>query len=327
MKKRGLLSLLIAGLLAFSACGSKAATSVEFLDEVVMTVDGEEISKSMYMVYLYTTTQSFLSVGGEDIWTMDFDGSTADELVEERTIQTIQSVVASRKYAAENGIALSDEEKENVVTMVNEFITAVGEADIAKMGVDATTLIPMMEDSYLYSLVYQAIAAEYEILDADKDAYYQENRDTFESQYSYVDVDSIVLDDAEVAAQVLELAKAGEDFAALFDQYDIDDSAKETEEKGKMSFYISDFLSSFGFEELPEVGVIPQVVEVEGSYFILNLETINIPNDEEIRIMTDSAYANDVQAAHADSRMQELLANQEVVRVDEEFATIEKFHS
>ena len=108
--------------------------------------------KSEYMVYLYTTTKSFVSAAGEDVWSMDFDGQTADELVEERTISTIQSVIAAKEYAAANGISLTDEEKAAAKAAAEQFIAGVSEEDLAKMGVTVETLQPMMEDSYLYTL-------------------------------------------------------------------------------------------------------------------------------------------------------------------------------
>ena len=76
MKKRikALLSLLLAASLCLTACGGGA----EFMDEAVMMINGQEIMKSEYMAYLYTTTKSFVSTAGEDVWCMDFDGQTAD---------------------------------------------------------------------------------------------------------------------------------------------------------------------------------------------------------------------------------------------------------
>ena len=74
MKKRrkGLLGLLLAGVLALTACGSGGTA-----DTVVLKIDNHDITKYEYMVYLYTTTQSFVSAAGEDVWNLDFDGQTA----------------------------------------------------------------------------------------------------------------------------------------------------------------------------------------------------------------------------------------------------------
>ena len=75
MKKRrkGLLGLLLAGVLALTACGSGGTA-----DTVVLKIDNHDITKYEYMVYLYTTTQSFVSAAGEDVWNLDFDGQTAE---------------------------------------------------------------------------------------------------------------------------------------------------------------------------------------------------------------------------------------------------------
>ena len=61
MKKRrkGLLGLLLAGVLALTACGSGGTA-----DTVVLKIDNHDITKYEYMVYLYTTTQSFVSAAG-----------------------------------------------------------------------------------------------------------------------------------------------------------------------------------------------------------------------------------------------------------------------
>lgn len=88
-KWRILLSLLLS-LCFFSGC------SASFSDVVIARIDGEEIMQSEYMVYLYTTTKSFVEAAGEDVWNLDFDGMSAEELVQERAFSTIQSVIAAK---------------------------------------------------------------------------------------------------------------------------------------------------------------------------------------------------------------------------------------
>ena len=152
MKKRrkGLLGLLLAGVLALTACGSGGTA-----DTVVLKIDNHDITKYEYMVYLYTTTQSFVSAAGEDVWNLDFDGQTADELVEERTISTLQSVLAAEEYAAAHDIALTDDQKEEAAAAAKQFLSTVDADALKKMEVDEEKLVPLMEASYLYSLVYE----------------------------------------------------------------------------------------------------------------------------------------------------------------------------
>ena len=164
MKKRrkGLLGLLLAGVLALTACGSGGTA-----DTVVLKIDNHDITKYEYMVYLYTTTQSFVSAAGEDVWNLDFDGQTADELVEERTISTLQSVLAAEEYAAAHDIALTDDQKEEAAAAAKQFLSTVDADALKKMEVDEEKLVPLMEASYLYSLVYDSIASECAVDETD----------------------------------------------------------------------------------------------------------------------------------------------------------------
>ena len=129
-KAKGALCLLLTGLLWLTGCGSS------FSDEVIARIDGREVMKSEYMVYLYTSTQSFVSAAGSDVWDMDFDGMTGAELVQERAFSTIQSVVAAEQYAEENNISLTEDQKTEAHTMAEEFLSQLTEEDLAKMGVD-----------------------------------------------------------------------------------------------------------------------------------------------------------------------------------------------
>ena len=110
--KKFFVPLLIA-VMSFTACSSSTSN---FVDEAVLKIDGQEIMKSEYMVHLYTASTELVSTAGEEAWNMDFDGQSADELLESHTINTLQNLIAAKKYADENGITLTDEEKETAKT-------------------------------------------------------------------------------------------------------------------------------------------------------------------------------------------------------------------
>ncbi|MDD4843365.1 MAG: peptidyl-prolyl cis-trans isomerase [Anaerotignum sp.] len=332
MKKKGLLCLLIAGAMALSACGSDNASNSDnasgsdFSDEVVMKIDDREIMKSEYMVYLYTTTKSFTSVGGDDIWTTDFDGQTADELVEERTLKTLQSVIAAKKYAEENNIAITDDQKTEVATASEQFVSSVPAEDIAKMGIDAGSLAPYMEGSYIYSLVYQALVSECEVDEAEKAKYYEENKDQMKEEMITVELDSIVLNDSEKANEVAEKAKSGTDFISLFQEYDIDETARLKEDGGKMTVYKTPFLSTFQLTEIPEIGVVTGPIDVDGTYFILRVTSVTTPEEAEVKTAAENTFTTQKQTEYSDARFEEMIAGQKVEYMDEAYKNLEKFH-
>lgn len=319
-KMKSLLGILLAGMLCLTACGGGTTA---FTDEAVLKIDDQEIMKSEYMVYLYTTTKSFISAAGEDVWTMDFDGQTADELVEERTISTIQSVIAAKEYAAANGIALTEEEKAAAKAAAEQFIAGVSEEDLAKMGVTVETLQPMMEDSYLYTLVHQSIAEECEVDAADMDVYYQANKEQMKKDYTSLKLQTILLDDKEKAEEAAKRAKAGEDFVKLFDEYDVDPSA---ENGGEMTVPQNYLQASFGLTDELEAGDVAGPLKIGEGYFILKALEKTVPTEAEVKELAESNYRTEQQTSYTEARFTELTKGQSVEKVEGVWEALEKFH-
>ena len=319
-KRKGLLGILLAGLLCLTACGGSASG---FADEAVLKINDREIMRSEYMVYLYTTTKSFVSAAGEDVWSMDFDGQTADELVEERTISTIQSVIAAKEYAAANDIALTEEQKAEAKAAVEQFMAGVSEEDMAKMGMDAEKLQPLMEDSYLYTLVHQEIAAECDVDAGDMEAYYQENKAQLKKDYTSLKLQTILQDDGEKAAEAAERAKNGEDFVSLFEEYDIDPAA---ENGGEMTVFQTYLENSFGLTDEMEAGDVAGPLQIGEGYFILKAVEKTVPTEEEVKALAESDYRTEVQTSYTEARFAELMKGQTVEKIQSVWETLEKFH-
>ena len=303
MKKRrkGLLGLLLAGVLALTACGSGGTA-----DTVVLKIDNHDITKYEYMVYLYTTTQSFVSAAGEDVWNLDFDGQTADELVEERTISTLQSVLAAA---------------------AKQFLSTVDADALKKMEVDEEKLVPLMEASYLYSLVYDSIASECAVDETDMADYYAEQKDQIRSDYTELKVATILVDDEETANEVAKRAKDGEDFASLFKEYDVDPKAQSGEESGETTMYQSYMLSNFGLTEAPEVGKVVGPIKMdESKYFIIKTLEKTVPTEEEVKEKAETGYKDKIQTEYAEARIDEMVKAQKVEKVKSVWDTLEKFH-
>lgn len=320
MRKRmkRLLCLLLFTVMSLTACGTSSAG-----EEAVLKIDGQEIMKYEYMVYLYTTTQSFISMVGEDVWNMDFDGQTADELVEERTISTLQSVIAAEKYAKDNDISLTAEQKKEAKQAAEQFMATVSKEDLEKMGLDTEKLIPLMEASYLYSLVYEQIAAECGVDATDMETYYQMNRDAIKADQTTFQVESILLQEKEKADEAMKRAKAGEDFAELFAEYDTDPTV---EDGGKMTLTQAQLQAGFGLTESLEVGDITGPVQVGEGYFILKTAEKKVPTEEEVKDYAEKTYQSNVQTEYAETRLGEMMKAQSVEKIESVWETLEKFH-
>lgn len=322
MKKRmkWFFCLILAGIFLLPGCGNG------FSDEVIAKIDGREIMKSEYMVYLYTTTKSFLSAAGNDVWEMDFDGQTGEELVQERALSTLQSVIAAEDYAAQNQITLTQEQIEEAHTAADDFLSQVSPEDLEKMGIDEKKLDTLMEESYLYSVVYETLAAECAVSEAETQAYYEENKADIQDAYTLYTIDTIMVNDEETAQEVAEKAKAGEDFKTLFDTYDVDDTAKESDEGGRMTLYKSYMNNTFGISEELSVGQITDPLPVSDSYFILKVEEISVPTDSDVKTLAEDAYRTQIQTEYVDSRMSEMTEKQTVEKMAEAWEDLESFH-
>ncbi len=323
MKKRYkiIFCLLFALVFAFSGCGNS------FSDEVIAKIDGKEVMKSEYMVYLYTTTQNFVSTAGDDVWNIDFDGMTGEELVQERAFTTIQSVVAASQYAKENDVVLSEAQKQEAYQAATDFLEQTPQQVLQKMGVNEKKMQALMEESYLYSVVYETLAEECEVSEQDMKKYQTEYADTIRNDYTQIRLQSIMVDDAQTAEEVANKAKAGEDFETLFAEYDVDIEAKQNNKTGEMTLYQNYLKMTFGITEDLEKGQITNGIKTGDKYFVLKVMDIVSPTDEEVYQLAEQIYRNQVQSEYVDTRLSEMIETQEVEKIPDAWKNLYSFRS
>lgn len=319
--KAFLCAVLTASLL-LTACGS----NTDFTDEVVLKIDGQEIMKSEYMVHLYTASTELVASVGEAAWDMDFDGQTADELVEAHTISTLQNLVAAKKYAEENNIVLTDEAKEEVRLAAEQFLSSVAKDDLKKMGMDKEKMTALMESSYLYSTVYQSISDGHEVPDADVDTFFSENKDGLMEKFQLLRVNSIVVDDLETAEEVLDKAKTNEDFSALFDTYDVVGNVEGEGEDGEMTVYRYVLESQYGLSSDAAVGDVEGPFSMGSTYFILKIAAEETPDEAEVKKLAGETYRSNMKTLYAEDYMKKLVADQTVEKIEDVWETLENFH-
>ncbi|NLK36602.1 MAG: hypothetical protein GX299_00745 [Epulopiscium sp.] len=258
--------------------------------EIVATINDTKVTKPEFMLYLYEVTQDFKMIGGEDIWETDFDGQSAEELVKERTLTTIQNVLLSIEQAQKYGVTLQEEDKEAAKQEGDALWESMTEEEQKQVGISKENLYRVMENTKLYQKVYQEMTKDYELSDEDFQKYYEKNSDSYKDSYTQYTLSSILVSEKSTAEKVVKKARAGEDFQSLFHQYEISEEEKEI--GGQMETYKENLESVFGVDFDLEVGDISEPLYTQEGYFILKVDDKNILDDTKLKELAKADYTN-----------------------------------
>ena len=100
---------LISFILCFAAfTGCNANTGLK--SDSLMTIDGKDVSKDEYLVYLNEAVRNFEEIGGPDIWDTDFDGKSAFDTAKESALSSLKMVKLTIMRSERNDVSLNDEE-------------------------------------------------------------------------------------------------------------------------------------------------------------------------------------------------------------------------
>ena len=284
----------------------EAKVGMENVDsEVVMTLDGYDITYSEYRYYYINYVKQFANYYGPDWNTNDEYKDDFDKYVSEAV--KMNGLVANT--AAAKGLALTQEEFDNNVSATYDTIMQQF-GDDAKTTLDETYAITpyymMMNESIynLYNKIYESFygvgGEKYEEIKKQTLEYYNENgymrAKHILIQFPSNDDGSEVTEEQKAetrkkAEEVLEKAKNGEDFDKLIEEYNEDPG---------MSTYTAGYYFGKGemveeFENattaLEENGI-SEIVESNYGYHIIK----RLPLDDENIISSDKfselAYAD-----------------------------------
>ena len=309
MKKCFLIFLFCVAPLFLSACSVDDSTK----SDVAVVINGEEISREEFMVYLDESQNYFETNGGEDIWETDFgDGQTAEDAAKERALNSLKTIKITAERAASLGISLTDEEREQAKTEANTRYESYTEKEREAIGITEDQLVDIMEENILYTKVYSELTKNYEMSQSDFDAFYKANQDAYRRIARIVSLTTILVDDRETAEEVRQRARDGEDFDALFQKYETD--PQELENGGKIEGYVGTIEDMFHITFDLNVGDISDVIEAPEGYYVFKVDAMEEGSEEEIL-----AYAQ----AYYTAAMKEQIFNQEYEKWQES-AVVEK---
>jgi foldase protein PrsA len=245
----------------------------EVADDVILTVNGEEVTRDTYNYYYLKQNLNYYMTMGEEL------ASDDESMIE--TNETIYDEIASAmlitEYAAEQGIEITDEEIEEEVATIDSYFSLY-------LGSDEDTINAYIESIYITpenfetlkeaeaianiseAKVQESLEEGVEVTESDIENYFNDNIDS----YNTVSAMHILTDDEEQAQAIYEEAEGAtqEEFEAMVAEYDGADGILEASDLG--AFTYETMVESFSEAAFAlDVGEVTGPVETDYGYHVI----------------------------------------------------------
>ena len=216
--------------------------------------------------YAYVKSQTVASVDGERITKEELYDSLVG-VYGSAAVDNLVTKVVIDKEADKRDIKVKNSEINDEVAVYEENY---GGEEGLKSALEASglTLADLKEDIETNIKIEKLMAKDIEITDDEVKAYYEENKDDYDTAES-IEVSHILVEDKETAQKVLDKLEAGEDFADLAKEYSTDESTAKN--GGELGFIKSGEMVE-EFEKAAfalKVGEISDIVKTDYGYHII----------------------------------------------------------
>ncbi len=221
MYKRIYLTMILILLVAIAGCQKQA-------DSTIATINGQAITQSEYDKYYNLIKNNYEQQRG----------SALDETADKDLIDTIKSSTFDdlvmqkllRQEAQKQSISISDQEIDDVLNPFKESKNAEEDNGYQKfldsMQVSDKDIRNQVEISLLYDKLLEKVITDVVVTDEEAQQYYKENEAMFKDPGG-IQIYHILVDSEQLAKDIINRVKQGEDFAALAAKYSSDPGSKD----------------------------------------------------------------------------------------------------
>ncbi len=304
-----ILPFVAALLMAFSvltACGDASESSKKvvltagFEKDEVFRIENISCTKPEIMVYLTNVQNQYENIYGSRIWDAVVDGETLQDNVKESVISKMAQIKAINLLAADRGIALDENELAIVKKAADEYYDSLNDTEIELMGVTRDIIFNLYKEYATSEKLYNDIIVDINPEISDDEArtitvehiliktYNLDENGNREPYTEYAKEQAY-----EKAKEVLEKAKAGEDFENLAYEYNEDSNTQYSFGKGEMDAVFENAAFNLGENEISDI------VETEYGYHIIKcISTFNrkVTDANKIKIVKerqDAAFSEE----------------------------------
>lgn len=303
--------LLLAMLMAFAlvGCGSDEE---EMSDDAIAMVNGEEISRDTFEQVLAMYQVGYEAEYGEDVWEMTLEnGETVLEALKQEVSQILIMEQLVIQKSEEQELTVEEEE-------IDEAIQPYLEDPAMQKLFEEETLdeefIRGQLRKELYAEKYQEwYLGENEVTEEEIQEFYEENSEVFD--VLEVQARHILVEDRELAQDLIDRIEAGESFEELAMEYSTDGSAASG---GNLGYFgrgemVGPFDEAAFSQEVGEVSEAP--IETQFGYHIILVED-RVEETESLEEARENIRSH-IGSQRFQSHMSELFEEAEIERAEE----------
>lgn len=282
----------------FTGCALVTVNPDKEKQLVVAEVNGQKILKADYLkqynVYVSAVAQQY----GIDRTELETNKDNTDMLsqIKEDVVDGLINQKLIEQQAAKNNVTLTDDDKKQAKDNIQQLKDLYGQDGFAELlkqeEITESDLEQMILDNILQQKLTDKLTADVTVTDDEIKKYYEDNKATLFTDPEKVKVSHILISipqdkysasdqekEAEYAKikpkaeQVLAMAKKGDDFTKLVEQYSDDTGTKD--QGGELTFSRNDPLESSFIDAsfaLKNPGDISDLVKTSYGYHIIKLE-------------------------------------------------------
>ena len=260
---------------------TKVVLTTGFTGDELFRIEDMSCTEAEFMVYLINSEDTYVEGFGRDILNVNIGEASMEDSIKENCLATLAQVKAMNLLAVQNGIELTDEEKELAFEAGSEYYSSLNKDEIDAMsGITPEQMTKMYEEYATANKLY-----EYIIRDINPEISDDEARTITVEQivlYTWTldsDGKKVTMSDSEknqeynTALGILAQINEGADFDSLVDQYNEAEEGTVSFGKGEVEAVLEEAAFNLGNEE------VSGVIEASDSYVIM--KCINNFNREE----------------------------------------------
>lgn len=280
-------------------------------DSVVVSVGDETATYRELLVYMYILKTRYQDVFGDQVWSYKVDGErTMRSVAIEQVVNMITEMKVISRRAADLGIEISNDEREDIRQFAQTLLDKADKADVDSYMLDVDTITDVYCENETANKVYDACINGIATNISDEDA------KQITVQYIYLQTSGknqsgvdVVLSQEAVEARRAEAkalrrsAKKAADFKAFAQANTEADEAQITFGKGDMS----EAFTNAAMALMP--GQLSPVVEAPEGFYIIYCVSSNEP---ELTVKKREELIAEAQKANFESQYREWAAGYEV---------------